>query len=513
MGTSDNRNEKKERPWSTRRLAGMLLGPVLFAFIYVSPLDGVNPEAKNLAAVFAWAVTYWVAEVIPPAFTALLSSAMAILIGVAPAETVLASYSDPVIFLFVGSFILAKAFQTSGLAKRFAIVLLSQSWATRSPFRVMATIGVVTWFISLWVSNTATTAMMLPVGIGLLAAMGPVGDLRYSKFPVGLMLMLTWASSVAVGTPVGSPPNLIAIGMIRSLAGRQITFFDWAVVMMPISIMMLLLCYVLLRLFYGGKPRQDDHRSLADEAVHQAGKGIAEYVSEQRKNVGPWSRAEVNVLLVFIFAVTLWVLPGVISTLYPEQAIAVFFQERFPEVVVALIAAGLLLLLPVDLKRGVFTITGEQAIRIDWGTILFFGGGLALGRLMFETGLARIIGEFLVKVSGAQSLWALTAIAIALGVVLSETSSNTASASMVIPILIGVSTSIGVSPIPPAMGAALGASFGFMLPISTPPNAIAYGSGMIPLKEMIRSGFVLDVVGVIVIWAGLRVLCPLFGVI
>jgi sodium-dependent dicarboxylate transporter 2/3/5 len=179
---------------------------------------------------------------------------------------------------------------------------------------------------------------------------------------------------------------------------------------------------------------------------------------------------------------------------------------------VALIAAILLFVLPAQNgARG--TITWKQAANIDWGTVLLFGGGLSLGRLMFDTKLAEVMGRAVVDVAGADSLWTLTAVAIVLGIVLSETSSNTASASMIIPMIIAVAASTGISPIPPVIGAALGASFGFMLPVSTPPNAIVYGSGLVPLREMIASGIWLDVAGAVIIWIGLRILCPLFGVI
>jgi sodium-dependent dicarboxylate transporter 2/3/5 len=157
-------------------------------------------------------------------------------------------------------------------------------------------------------------------------------------------------------------------------------------------------------------------------------------------------------------------------------------------------------------------MTWGRAATIDWGTILLFGGGLSLGRLMFETRLAATIGGAAAELSGAEGVWALTAVAIVIGVALSETCSNTASASMLVPVVIAVAESLGVSPIPPAMGAALGASFGFMLPVSTPPNAMVYGSGLVPLREMIRSGIVLDVSGTVLIWVTLRVLCPLLGV-
>jgi sodium-dependent dicarboxylate transporter 2/3/5 len=155
----------------------------------------------------------------------------------------------------------------------------------------------------------------------------------------------------------------------------------------------------------------------------------------------------------------------------------------------------------------------KDAVRVDWGTILMFGGGLSLGRLAFDTGLSRVVGHALVAVFGADGLWMLTAVAIVLGIVLSEASSNTAAATMTIPVMIAVAGELGVSPLPPAIGAALGASFGFMLPVSTPPNAIVFGSGLVPMREMVRAGVMLDVLGGAVIWLGLRLLCPLLGVL
>lgn len=208
-----------------------------------------------------------------------------------------------------------------------------------------------------------------------------------------------------------------------------------------------------------------------------------------------------------------WTLPGLLAMVFgPDAPLPRFLERHAPESVVALTAAILLFALPTDLRRGTFTLTWRQAAAIDWGTILLFGGGLSLGRLVFETRLAEAIGRGLVDVSGVQGVWGLTAIAVVLGVILSEASSNPASASMVNPVMIAVADGGGLSPIPPVLGAALGASFGFMLPVSTSPNAIVYGSGLVPLRELIRAGILLHLAGVVVIWTSLRIVCPLLGV-
>jgi sodium-dependent dicarboxylate transporter 2/3/5 len=498
-------------------------GPAAFALVLALPLDSLGREAHWLAAVFAWAVVYWVTQAVPLAVTALLSSALAIATGVAPATAVLAAYGDPVIFLFVGSFILAEAIRATRLDHRFAFGVLRQGWATRTPGRTLATLGTVTCVMSLWVSNTATTAIMLPIALSVLRALGGAGAdgapgapplpepgaapppgtspaaRPIDRFSIGLMLMLTWSASVAVGVPVASPPNLIAIGMIRDLTDRRLSFFDWIAVTMPLTAVMLVVCWVILRRRYG--------------TVTGPADDLGDYAAAQWRALGPWRRDEINVAAVFLAACLLWVLPGAVALAAgPDAASARALERHLPESVVALLAAAVLFALPVDLQRGRFTLTWKQAAGIDWGTILMFGGGLSLGRLMFETGLAAALGHALVRLSGAESVWGLTAVAIAAGVMLSEASSNTASASMLLPVVIAVARGLDVSPIPPGLGAALGASFGFMLPVSTPPNAIVYGSGLVPLREMITAGALLDVTGVIIIWAGLRILCPLFGV-
>ena len=463
-------------------------------------MAGVAPEAHALAAIYVWAVAWWVTGALPLAATALLSSGLAVVLGVAPATTVFAAYADPIIFLFIGSFMLAAAMRESGLDARFAFALLRHGGATRTPRRLLATVGVITCALSLWLSNTATTALMLPVGVGLLQSLGPAGDAARSRFPTGLMLMLTWASSVAVGIPVGSPPNLIAIGMVRDLAGRRLSFFDWVAVAMPLTVVMLAACFAILAWRYG--------------AATERPEDVRRWVDAERARLGPWRRAEVNVLGVFGLVGTLWMLPGAVAMVAgPDAALPRFFDAHLPEPVVALLGAVLLFLLPTDWRRGEFTLTWRQAARIDWGTVLLFGGGLALGRLMFDTGLAYAVGTALVRVSGAEGLWPLTAVAIVTGIALSEASSNTASASVVVPVMIAVAQGLGVSPVPPALGAALGASFGFMLPVSTPPNAIVFGSGLVPLREMVRAGLLLDLAGAGLIWLGLRVLCPLVGLL
>jgi sodium-dependent dicarboxylate transporter 2/3/5 len=239
---------------------------------------------------------------------------------------------------------------------------------------------------------------------------------------------------------------------------------------------------------------------------------LTAHIERERAALGRWTRGEVCALIAFAVAVTLWTLPGGLALFLPEDAaLRLFFRDRMPESAVALLAATLLFVLPTDLRRGQFALNWAEAAKIDWGTILLFGGGLTFGKLLFDTGVARALADALIERTGASSLWSLTAALIVIGIVMSEATSNTAAANMIVPVAIALAQSAGVHPVPPALGACLGASYGFMLPVSTPPNAIVYGTGLVPITKMIRAGLLFDLVGFAMIFAGLRLLCPLVG--
>ena len=493
-----------------RKRAGLVLAPIAFSVVWL--VTDFDDRARRLSAILASVAVLWVTELLPLPVTALLGAVLCVLLGVAPAKQVLAYFADPIVFLFIGSFMLARAMSVHRLDRRIALGFLSIDWIAAHPARMLAGLGAITALISMWVSNTATTAMMLPIALGVLAALHQVRisrgrtsgsmDARAWPFATGTMLMIAYAASIGgIGTKVGSPPNLIGVSLIRNATGFEISFFGWMALCVPL---MLVMGTALFLLLYKLHPWRD---------AAEAG-SIDEYIERERALLGPMSRAEVNTLVAFGVAVALWVLPGVLALpIWGDGggAAAKWLNERLPEAVVALVAAILLFVLPVDLKRGRFTLSWDEAVRIDWGTILLFGGGLALGTLMFETGVAHAMGRALTSKLGVQSLWALTAVSIALGIMLSEATSNTAAANMVIPVVIGIAQSANVSPIPPALGACLGASYGFMLPVSTPPNAIVYGSGLVSIPSMVRAGVTFDLIGFVIIWVGLRLLCPMLG--
>ena len=490
-----------------RNTIGLFLGPLAALVVYSIDMPSLSPKAHALAAVLSWTVVWWICEPIPLAMTALLSSVLCVVFGVGEARAVFAPYADPIIYLFLGSFMLAEAMSIHGLDKRFAYGIMSLKFVGNSTGRILLAFGFICAFLSMWISNTASAAMMFPIAIGIVYALADIQFKRTGRkvdplklrFGTGMMLMTAYAASAGgIGTPVGTPPNLIGIAMIEKFCGVKIAFFQWMSFAIPLLILLFALLYFLM--YFLHKP----------EAARI--EGGTEFVLEERGKLGEWTRGQKNALFCFLVTVTLWLIPGILSVAYGDAApISRAYGRLMPEGVAAVIGALLLFLLPVDWKKREFTISWAQATKIDWGTLLLFGGGITLGAMMFETKLAEVIGTNLLAISGAKSVWGITLGAIYIAMLVSETSSNTASANMVIPVMIALAQAADVNPLPPAIGATLGASLGFMMPVSTPPNAIVYGSGMVPITAMIRAGIFFDVLGGLVIWSGLYVLLPLAG--
>jgi solute carrier family 13 (sodium-dependent dicarboxylate transporter), member 2/3/5 len=480
----------------TRHRIGVVLAPAAFILLLAWPMSGVSPAAHRLAAVLAAVVVLWVTEALPLAVTALLGAAACVVLQVAPAKEVFAPFADPLMFLFIGAFILARAIFLHGLDRRVAYAVLSLPWVGARPGRIMLAFGAVTALISGWVSNTATTAMMFGIGLSILAALRAPGggstiDPRYAT---ALMLMTSFAASVGgLATPVGTPPTVIGIGFIRSQLGVDIPFFSWMLVGVPTVLVLFTFLYVYLN-------------KVAPAGVRELPSG-ADLIRRERQRLGPWTRGQRSVAIAFGVTIVLWVLPGIVAILAGEGSAAYeSLTRRVPEGVAALLGAMLLFVLPGENGPA---ITWQDAVQIDWGVVLLYGGGFALGVLSFQTGLAEAMGRGLTGLLPIGGSLGLLMASVIVAVILSETTSNTASANMVVPVVISVAHAAGLDPFEPALGATMAASIGFMLPVSTPCNAIVYGSGLIPLGQMIKHGLALDLAGIAVIVILVRALSPL----
>jgi len=481
-----------------RRTVGTLLAPVAFFGLWFAPMSLDGP-AQAMAAIMGLVVVLWLSEALPLAVSALLGPTLAVILGVTSARTALAPFADPIIFLFLGGFILAQAMFVHGVDRRIAYTALASPSVGSSPWRILLVYTAVTTTLSMWISNTATTALMFPIGLSIVAHLARhagerQGDVR--RYATAMMLLTSFGASVGgMGTPVGTPPNLIGIGILEKLVGVQVTFFQWMALGVPLVVLLFL--YLVSQFYFTsvrGLPSATDSTDL---------------VRAELARLGPVSRAQKNVLVAFGATVVLWLLPGVIAVLgLAQHPWAVRLTQALPEGIVAVMGALLLFMLPVDWAQRKFTITWEEAARIDWGIILLYGGGLSLGELAFSTGLASALGDAVTSWMPVQSSLGLTVVFTAAAIVVSEAASNTASANMIIPIAIAVSASAGVRPIEPVLGATLGASMGFMMPISTPPNAIVYSSGFVPIGQMMRHGIWLDLVAFVLIVALVMAMGP-----
>ena len=485
-----------------RHTIGAIFGPICALLVYFIPIAGLadNPEAHKLLAIVTFVAFWWICEPVPIPVTSLLGPTLCVIFGVVPVVDAFKAFANPMIFLFMGGFLIAKGMMVNGLDKRIAYGIMSMKWVGDSPRRIFLAIGLACMLCSGWISNTATAAMMFPIALGLLeairemmAANGKIIDLSKYKYSTGLMLMTAYACSIGgVLTPIGTPPNIIMIGFIRELAPEapQISFFNWMVWgFIAMALYFVITFFVLQKMF----PSDVKHIE-----------GAQEFIQERKNALGKWTRAQKNTLIAFIVAVFLWVLPGLLSAIQniaPGAIDADFvmsYNKHFPEAIAAMIGGLLLFLMPTNIKEGKMTLKWKDGLSgIDWGTLLLFGGGLAIGGMVFTTGLSQWIGESLTSMLGGKpseylflTVFAVTALA------LSELTSNTAVANLMGPIAIATAVSLGFSPVPVCVVMALCTSLAFMLPVSTPPNAIVYASGYVPITKMIKAGVILDIIGV-----------------
>ena len=487
-----------------RRRFGLIAGPAV-AFLAYLFLPGLPADERRLAAVLSLVVVFWVTEAIPIPVTALLGPAVCVLLGISNAREVFSPFASPIVYVFLGGFLIARAMMANGLDRRIALAILRAPAIGTSPARIRVAVGLAAGLLSMWISNTATVAMLFPIVLGIGTTLERLFEtsteekrVACRRYVTGLLLMTAYGSSVGgLATPIGTPPNLVGREMMETATGVVIPFFDWMLFGVPIWLGLFLLLVVVLHYLHPPPVKQLE--------------GMEEVLGEVERKIPPWGRAQTFTGVAFLTAVTLWVLPGVVAlTAGRESALYGLLRERLQEGVVALLAASLLFLLPVSLSPPRGALRWRDAAEIDWGTILLFGGGLSLGSLMHSTGLAERFARSLLGDSAA-NVWVITAVAVLFATFLTELTSNLATASMLVPVTIAVAQAAGVSPLPPAMGATIGCSLAFMLPVSTPPNAIMYGSGRVSIVHMIRAGLWMDILGFVLLVGMLFALLPLLG--
>ncbi|WP_424495304.1 SLC13 family permease [Salinimicrobium sp. GXAS 041] len=453
-------------------------GPVLFFLLQLSNAPaGMTETAWAVVAVTLWMALWWVTEVVPIAVTALLPIILFPLTGALDIASTTSAYGDKYVFLYLGGFLLAIAIEKWDLHRRIALSIIKLI-GTDVKYIILGFM-VATAFLSMWISNTATSVMMLPIGTAIISQLqdDPETPENENKhFGKALMLAIAYSASIGgIGTLIGTPPNLVLAGIVQKLYGIEISFFQWAKLGIPISIILLAICWKYLTRF------------AFDLSQIKLPGGKAK-INTLLKNLGKMSRQEKVVLTVFVLTAFGW-----ITRSFLLQPLIPFIDDT----IIAMTAGVVLFALPSG-KSGERILNWDDAVKVPWGIIILFGGGMALAKAFGETGLATWLGEQLTALENLP-LYLLVLVIIAAVNFLTEVTSNLATTAMLLPILAPMALAMGIHPYFLLVAATLAASCAFMLPVATPPNAVVLGSGHLNIPDMAKAGIWMNTFSIILI--------------
>lgn len=506
MTVEEHKEEPTKAIGAIRRAASLAAGIVAALLVYLLLPDdpGLSDAARATAAIGLLMAIWWLTEALPLPVTALVPIILFPLAGVMAIDDATAPYASDIIFLFMGGFMLALAMQRSGLHRRIAlhIVLL----VGVRPTRLVGGFMLATAFLSMWISNTATTVMMLPIGLSivLLIDQGPAiaGDEQSldhihpdtRTFATGLMLGIAYAASIgSLATPIGTPPNLFLLGFLENTYGITIGFGQWMLLGLPLATVFLPIAWLILT------------RVVYPPAFSEIAGG-RELVEREMESLGPVSRNERLVLTIFVGTALAWILREPVTS-WDWLVDHVPWVERLTDTGIAVIAALLLFAIPYDFKSGETSLDWDTAVTLPWGVLLLFGGGLSLANAVQSSGLDRWTGEQLNILADLPNVLLMLGATI-LVLSITELTSNTATAATFLPILGGLAVANDIDPLLLVVPAALAATCGFMLPVGTPPNAIVFGAGYVTIPQMVRAGVILNLIGVVLITLAMFLLAP-----
>ncbi|MEM9327973.1 MAG: SLC13 family permease [Bacteroidota bacterium] len=471
---------------ANRRSISIALGPIVFIVLQLlGKPAGMEAEAYHVLTATAWIAIWWITEAIPIAVTALLPIILFPLTGALDVNATTMSYGHQYVFLYMGGFILAIAIEKWDLHRRIALNIISL--VGTQLVNVVLGFMIATAFLSMWISNTATSVMMLPIGMAIVKQLEMSGKANDAgDFGKALMLSIAYSASLGgIATLVGTPPNLVFVGVVKETFGAEITFFQWLQFGLPISLVLLFICWKYLTRY-------------AFDLRGQSSAGGQQEIHRQLLALGKMSYEEKVVLAVFVFTAVAWISRSfVLERLVPG----------ITDTIIGMNAGILLFLLPAS-KKGERIITWEEARGMPWGIILLFGGGMALAQGFKTTGLALWIGSQFTFIEGL-SLILVIVIIIASVNFLTEITSNLATTAMLLPILASLAISIQLHPYLLMVSATVAASCAFMLPVATPPNAVVFGSGYLRIPDMIRAGLWMNVLSIFLLTLIVYFLLPL----
>ncbi len=483
----DGIDEEDPKGYTRRQKIGLFLGPLLFLVILFMPSpQGMAPDAQKMAAVAALMACWWMCESIPIPATSLLPIALFPPMGIMHIKKASAPYASHLIYLFMGGFIIALAMQRWNLHRRIAMNIIKV--VGFRPKRLILGFMMATAILSAFVSNTATAVMMLPIGLAIISHVIEEGkkegldskiDFSPEKFAFGLNLMLGIAYGATIGgiaTLIGSPPNTVLAGYLQKTYGFEITFIEWMKVGVPLVVVMLPLCWLWLT-------------NVANPMKLVKVPGGRDLIDKELKEMGRLSVGERWTALIFIMTSMGWIFRKKLVLLFPHP-------DMLTDGSIAMIGALLLFAIPINLKKNIFVMDWHWASKIPWGILLLFGGGLSMASGFQETKLADWIGSQVGLLGNTTPIVMIAAVTVLI-IILTEMTSNTATAAMSMPILAAVAAGLGENPLLLLIPAAITSSCAFSMPVATPPNAIVFGSGYITIPQMVKSGLGLNFLGII----------------
>jgi sodium-dependent dicarboxylate transporter 2/3/5 len=499
------------------RLIGFTAGALLFVFFLLNPV-GLPVKAASVAAVTALMACFWITVCIPIPVTSILPIALFPLLGVLSSKNVVKFYADDNIYLFMGGFIIALALEKWGLQKRVA--LLIALLVGTSPRRLVLGFFVATALLSMLISNTATAMMMFPIAVAIIVQTAELSTREDANFALALMLAVAYGASIGgIATPIGTPPNIVFLGQFREAFADapRITFFAWSKVFLPLVIIFIPIAWwVVTGILARPKPGATAGREI---------------ISGELKRLGKMQGPEIRVLFVFVVTVLLWVFrqPIKLEIFTIPGWSEIFGHSGFiSDATVAIAMATMLFLVPAGSRKnetvgtlaqtdsgasnhGGFLMDWKTAVRLPWGILLLFGGGFAIAGGFTASGLDVIVGQSIRPLLNIHPIF-VVAIVCTLLTFLTELTSNTATTAALLPIMIGIAKALGWNPLLLMIPATISASFAFMLPVATPPNAIVFSSGYVPMSKMIRAGMIMNVIGIclVTLWVYFVVL-PAWG--
>lgn len=450
----------------------LLLGPLICFAIAFLPIEIISPEADCVIGVACWMILWWITEVVSISVTALIPLTFFPLLSIMSIKEVAPYYGHPIVFLFFGGFIMALALEKVNLHKRIALSIIN--FTGTHPDRVILGFLISTAFLSMWISNTATTVVMLPIAYSVIKLMSSDGDgitKEDKKFALSIMLGIAFSANVGgIATIIGTPPNIVLAGFMESEYNYSISFVKWMMIGVPFAILMIGFIYVILTKFM--------YKTNVDLF-----EGPTNFIKEELNKLGEVTRQEKYVLVIFVIAITLWIFKNNVNTFFPDLNLS--------DTTISMLAAFSCFCI---VHKGELLFEWKDTKNLPWGIIILFGGGLSLANGLSQAGIIDIIGDV---VSGnAFSVLLVSSLLIAVMLFMTELMSNVALVAIFAPMVAGVASGLDMSILQILIPVAMASSCAFMLPMATPPNAIVFASGHIKVKDMARTGIFLNLISI-----------------